>query len=55
MIEVESGESLAVYAASIKNWQPLFEGEVISEGKKAEILSRVSAALQFMEVPHVIY
>jgi hypothetical protein len=53
-IEVEPGEALAVYRSTLKTWLPPHDVEPLSEDERDVILSRVSAALRFLKIDHVL-
>jgi hypothetical protein len=44
--------SEVVSEASLKSWQPPFEGELISAETRDRIKQNVSAALTFLRIPH---
>lgn len=46
-IEVEPGESLAIYTKSIKNWQPPYDNEILSKEDVGKIISNIKAAMDW--------
>jgi hypothetical protein len=50
IIEVEPGNGLAIYASTLNSWNH----QPIDSAKKEQILARVSDALKYMEVEHII-
>jgi hypothetical protein len=53
-IEVEPGDGLAVYGPSVRAWLPPHQAEVLSTDERVQVLSRVSEALRFLHIDHVV-
>ncbi len=43
-----------IYISTITHWQPPHENEVITEEKKQQIINRICAALDFLEIKYVL-
>lgn len=43
-----------IYTSTITHWQPPHENEVITEEKKQQIIKRICAALDFLEIKYIL-
>jgi len=44
----------AIYTSNITRWQPPYDNESITEEKKQQIVQRVCAVLDFLEIKYVL-
>lgn len=45
---------ISIYTSTITHWQPPYENEPITEEKKQQIIQRICAALDFLEIRYVL-
>ena len=54
-VEVEPGDGLAIYTSSIKHWEMNDgSGTAVSSEESAEIVERISEALNFLNTKYII-
>jgi hypothetical protein len=49
--EVLARKGIAIAAKSIKQWDPPYDGELISPDKRSEIIANIKRALEFRNEP----
>lgn len=54
IVEIEPGESLAIYASSIEWWGTEGGKEYVSKKKKALIIKNICQALDFLKIKYII-
>jgi hypothetical protein len=54
LIEVEPGDGLAIYRQSLERWESPRTDEPLDNLKKAEIIHRVCAAMDFLGIRYVL-
>jgi len=54
LIEVEPGDGLAIYRASISAWNPPNKGNAITNEERERIIRNICAALDFLQVQYVL-
>lgn len=53
-IDKQNNWCTIIYTSTIIQWQPPYENEVITEEKKQQIIQRVCATLDFLEIKYVL-
>ncbi len=54
IVEVEPGNELAIYRASITRWNSPNDNEVLTGDEKNRIVRNICAALDFLKTPYVL-
>jgi hypothetical protein len=53
-LEVEPGNALAIYTNSIVGWEDSDEPVALTPDQRERVLQNISAALEFLNIPHVL-